>query len=93
MCMELLTNTGWSSVMSMESVLMQVRMAIASEPFARLEGKGQTAATGKYGAAEAAEGYLRACASHGWIVPPGFKEVAYGVGMSGSSQTDAGTEA
>ena len=77
MCMELLTNTGWSSVMSMESVLMQVRMAIASEPFARLESKGKTAVTGKYSAAEAADGYIRACASHGWKVPPGFKEVAY----------------
>ena len=85
MCMELLTNTGWSSVLSMESVLMQVRMAIASEPFARLEGIGKTAAvaSSRYGAAEAADGYLRACASHGWQVPPGFKEVAYGVGMSG----------
>jgi ubiquitin-conjugating enzyme E2 Q len=80
MCMELLTNTGWSSVMSIESVLMQVRMAIASEPFARLEAKGKTAATSKYGAAEAADGYLRACASHGWKTPSGFREVAYGVG-------------
>jgi ubiquitin-conjugating enzyme E2 Q len=91
MCMELLTNSGWSSVMSMESVLMQVRMAIASEPFARLEGKGKHAATGKYGAAEAAEGYIRACASHGWKVPPGFKEVAYGVGVPGG-QMGAGAE-
>ena len=91
MCMELLTNSGWSSVMSMESVLMQVRMAIASEPFARLEGKGKTAASGKYGPAEAAEGYIRACASHGWKVPPGFKEVAYGLGQSGG-QVDAGAE-
>jgi ubiquitin-conjugating enzyme E2 Q len=91
MCMELLTNSGWSSVMSMESVLMQVRMAIASEPFARLEGKGKIAATGKYGPAEAAEGYIRACASHGWKVPPGFKEVAYGLGQAGD-QVDAGAE-
>jgi ubiquitin-conjugating enzyme E2 Q len=81
MCMELLTNSGWSSVMSMESVLMQVRMAIASEPFARLEGKGQTIPhrSSDYGAAEAAEGYIRACASHGWQVPPGFREVAQGM--------------
>jgi ubiquitin-conjugating enzyme E2 Q len=55
-------------------------MAIASEPFARLEAKGKTAATSKYGAAEAADGYLRACASHGWKTPSGFREVAYGVG-------------
>lgn len=96
MCMELLTNSGWSSVMSMvsmESVLMQVRMAIASEPFARLEDKGKggggqsAAAAASYGVAEAAEGYIRACASHGWTVPPGFKEVAYGMG---SSQVGAG---
>jgi ubiquitin-conjugating enzyme E2 Q len=89
--MELLTNSGWSSVMSMESVLMQVRMAIASEPFARLEGKGKHAAKGTYGAAEAAEGYIRACTSHGWKVPPGFKEVAYGVGVPGG-QMGAGAE-
>jgi ubiquitin-conjugating enzyme E2 Q len=91
MCMELLTNSGWSSVMSMESVLMQVRMAIASEPFARLEGKGRTPATGVYGAAEAADGYIRACASHGWTVPPGFKEVAYGAYAAGG-QMGAGAE-
>jgi ubiquitin-conjugating enzyme E2 Q len=84
MCMELLTNSGWSSVMSMENVLLQVRMAIASEPFARLEGKGGKVSNDRrndYGAGEAAEGYLRACQSHGWQVPPGFREVAHG--MSG----------
>ena len=74
MCMELLTNTGWSSVSSIESVLMQIRMAIASEPFARLDMRG----SGDYGTAEAAEGYIRACRTHGWEVPPGFKEMAYG---------------
>ncbi|KAM0718941.1 hypothetical protein Q7P37_006013 [Cladosporium fusiforme] len=82
MCMELLTNTGWSGIMSMESVLMQVRMAIASEPFARLEGKGAKLPAGRvhdYGVGEAAEGYIRACASHGWAVPKGFREVALGV--------------
>ncbi|RMY61274.1 hypothetical protein D0865_01086 [Hortaea werneckii] len=77
MCMELLTNTGWSSVSSMESVLMQVRLAIAlSEPPARLDVK----AHGDYGTGEAADGYVRACATHGWTVPPGFKEMAYGMG-------------
>lgn len=74
MCMELLTNTGWSSVSTMESVLLQVRMAIASEPYARLE-PGQTG--GDYGTMEAADGYLRACQTHGWAVPPGFREMAY----------------
>ncbi|KAM0708217.1 hypothetical protein Q7P35_004867 [Cladosporium inversicolor] len=87
MCMELLTNSGWSSVMSMENVLLQVRMAIASEPFARLEGKGKVANDrhNDYGAGEAAEGYLRACQSHGWQVPPGFKEVAHGMRIAHAS--------
>ncbi|KAK4627162.1 Ubiquitin-conjugating enzyme E2 Q2 [Fulvia fulva] len=80
MCMELLTNTGWSSVSSMESVLMQIRMAIASEPYARLSpANGQ----GDYGIGEAADGYVRACHTHGWQVPPGFKEMAYGHGSNG----------
>ncbi|KAI7182115.1 hypothetical protein KC343_g12697, partial [Hortaea werneckii] len=79
MCMELLTNTGWSSVSSMESVLMQVRLAIAlSEPPAKLDVK----AHGDYGTGEAADGYMRACATHGWTVPPGFKEMAYGMGRN-----------
>jgi len=74
MCMELLTNSGWSSVSSMESVLMQIRMAIASEPFARLDIRNE----GSYGPGEAADGYIRACRTHGWEIPPGFTEMAYG---------------
>lgn len=83
MCMELLTADGWSSVLGMEGVLLQVRMAIASEPHARLEGKEGKGrgggGGGDYGAGEAAEGYMRACRTHGWTVPRGFREVAYGV--------------
>ena len=76
MCMELLTNTGWSSVSSIESVLMQIRMAIASEPFARLDLR----SPGDYSTGEAADGYIRACNTHGWQVPPGFREMAFGSG-------------
>lgn len=75
MCMELLTNTGWSSVSSMESVLMQIRLAIASDPPARIETR---SGHEDYGTGEAAEGYLRACQTHGWAVPPGFREMAMG---------------
>lgn len=76
MCMELLTNDGWSAVSSIESVLVQVRMAILSlEPKpARLEGNGRN----DYGVGEAVEAYTRACTMHGWTVPAGFKEMAYG---------------
>ncbi|USW53213.1 Putative ubiquitin-conjugating enzyme E2, poly(ADP-ribose) polymerase, catalytic [Septoria linicola] len=74
MCMELLTNSGWSSILSMESVLMSIRLAITSEPWARLA---PGASRIDYTAQGGAEGYIRACASHGWEVPPGFKEMAY----------------
>jgi len=76
MCMELLTNDGWSAVSSIESVLLQVRMAISSldpKP-ARLYPGSQS----NYGVGEAVEAYMRACAVHGWTVPAGFKEMAYG---------------
>ncbi|WPH00224.1 Hypothetical protein R9X50_00304700 [Acrodontium crateriforme] len=72
MCMELLTNSGWSSVSSMESVLMQVRLAITSDPPAKIDMYTKS----DYGVAEAAEGYERACRTHGWAVPPGFREMA-----------------
>lgn len=75
MCMELLTNSGWSAVSSIESVLLQVRMAIMNlEPApARLEktGKGNPAT---YGTNEAMEAYIRACQAHGWEVPKDFKD-------------------
>jgi ubiquitin-conjugating enzyme E2 Q len=81
MCMELLTNDGWSAVSSIESVLLQVRMAISSlEPKpARLEGGGRM----DYGVGEAVDAYIRACAVHGWTVPPGFREMALGGSQGG----------
>ncbi|KAJ4982919.1 polymerase [Stagonosporopsis vannaccii] len=76
MCMELLTNDGWSAASSIESVLVQVRMAMTSlDPRpARLERSGRR----NYGIGEAVEAYIRACAMHGWTVPADFKETAYG---------------
>ena len=78
MCMELLTNTGWSAASTIESVLLQVRCAItATDPRpARLDGKRQTYSD--YGVGEAVEAYERACRTHGWQVPPGFREMAFG---------------
>ncbi|KAF2648732.1 hypothetical protein K491DRAFT_722312 [Lophiostoma macrostomum CBS 122681] len=76
MCMQLLTNDGWLPTSSLESVLLQVRMAMSSlDPRpARLE----TGGRGEYGIGEAIEAYLRACAVHGWTAPPGFREMAMG---------------
>ncbi|KAI0466373.1 hypothetical protein F4859DRAFT_526825 [Xylaria cf. heliscus] len=75
MCMELLTNTGWSPVSSMESVLLQVRLAMCSqEPRpARLEkSKGHV---NQYGLREAIDAFVRAAALHGWEVPREVKEI------------------
>ncbi|KAI1127543.1 hypothetical protein F5Y10DRAFT_292726 [Nemania abortiva] len=74
MCMELLTNTGWSPVSSMESVLLQVRMAICSlEPKpARLEET--TSSSTQYGITEAVDAYTRAATMHGWEIPAELKE-------------------
>ncbi|KAF8455258.1 hypothetical protein BDZ91DRAFT_801459 [Kalaharituber pfeilii] len=73
LCLELLTNSGWSAVSSLESVLLQVRMAITStdpKPARLLPGPIQA-----YGAAEAKEAYLRACRMHGWQVPTDFADI------------------
>ena len=74
LCMELLTNSGWSAVSSIESVLLQVRMAIAStdpKP-ARIESDRD------YGVGEAIEAYKRACIAHGWTIPADFASLAQG---------------
>lgn len=63
LCMELLTNSGWSAVSNIESVLLQVRLAMSStdpKP-ARLE----SGAVRDYSAGEAVEAFIRACHTHG----------------------------
>ncbi|KAI5859017.1 hypothetical protein BZA05DRAFT_19859 [Tricharina praecox] len=66
MCMELLTNTGWSAVSTVESVLMQVRMALMDEERpARLE----QGPVRSYSVSEAVEAFKRACRAHGWKMP------------------------
>ncbi|KAL2868884.1 putative ubiquitin conjugating enzyme [Aspergillus lucknowensis] len=68
MCMELLTNTGWLAASSIESVLVQVRMAITNEEPrpARLDPlrMGQD-----YSVGEAISEYKRVCHVHGWKIP------------------------
>lgn len=72
LCMELLTNSGWSAVSSLESVLLQVRMMIAEEsPPARLA----AGPVQSYAPSEARDAYLRACRSHGWTVPADFASI------------------
>ena len=77
LCMELLTNSGWSAVSSIDSVLLQVRLAISStEPPARLTPGTGAGSVGRadYGVGEAVEAFVRACQMHGWEVPRDFRE-------------------
>ena len=75
MCMELLATEGWSPVNSLESVLVQVRVALCStEPRpARLRdvrrARGFSHGPADYGVDEAFEAYARAARTHGWRVP------------------------
>ena len=63
LCMELLTNSGWSVVSNIESVLLQVRLAMSStDPRpARLE----PGPIRDYQVGEAVEAFIRACNAHG----------------------------
>ncbi|KAF3159087.1 hypothetical protein TWF225_007690 [Orbilia oligospora] len=73
LCMELLTNSGWSAVSSLESVFLQIRLALCSvEPNpARLEAGGNSS----YSPHEAKDAFIRACRTHGWQVPPDFNSI------------------
>ncbi|KAI1769688.1 hypothetical protein GGR53DRAFT_11741 [Hypoxylon sp. FL1150] len=74
MCMELLTNTGWSPANSLESVLLQVRLAMCSEkPPARLE-RHHTSLS-QYGIHEAIDAYTRAAQAHNWEVPKDLRDL------------------
>ena len=82
MCMELLTTTGWSPAYSMESVLVQVRLAMTNlEPrpgriWEAVQKYG--AGSSDYGVGEAIEAYQRAVRAHGWTAPANLVVTAHG---------------
>ncbi|KIX99840.1 uncharacterized protein Z520_04476 [Fonsecaea multimorphosa CBS 102226] len=72
MCMEVLTNNGWSASLTVESLLLQVRLVMSdTERPARLDRRPGTF----YNVGEAKAAYLRACRNHGWEVPAGFDTI------------------
>ena len=73
LCLALLTSSGWSPVSSIESVLLQIRLAICdTERPAKLD-LGRRGSS--YAVGEAVAAYLRACRAHGWAVPQGFERI------------------
>ncbi|MCJ1359462.1 MAG: hypothetical protein MMC33_009464 [Icmadophila ericetorum] len=70
MCMELLTNNGWSPVTAMEMVFFQIRCTImTTEPKAARLVPGHQ---GDYSMQEAFQAYRRACEQHNWEMPKDF---------------------
>ncbi len=84
-CMELLTTSGWSPASSMESVLLQVRMAMCSvDPrpgrlvSSRVRQSNPHDGSDDYGVGDAIEAYIRAARTHGWTVPNDVRQTANG---------------
>jgi ubiquitin-protein ligase len=63
LCMEMLTNQGWSPTFNVENVITQIKMAIA-------DGEGEIDEVNfrkRYTMKEAQEAFKRVLASHGWV--------------------------
>ncbi|UKZ62467.1 uncharacterized protein TrAtP1_003716 [Trichoderma atroviride] len=75
-CSEILTNSGWSAVMSIEKVLIQIRLGLTeSDPPARLEMTNVRSDTRDYSIGEAVDAYQRAARSHGWSIPEDLQQI------------------
>lgn len=69
LCMELLTNSGWTAVTCIESLLLQVRLAITSTDPRPARLSPRQGNSRDYAVGEAVESYKRACVMHGWKIP------------------------
>lgn len=73
-CMELLTNSGWSAVTSIESLLLQVRLAISTKEHPARLAPGRNY---DYTVGEAVAAYTRACRAHGWAIPKDMNAISW----------------
>ncbi|KAJ5337016.1 catalytic domain [Penicillium brevicompactum] len=76
MCMELLTQSGWLPTSSIESVLLQVRMAILN-PEPRPARLSQRTSRQEYSVGEAVEAYKRVALAHGWKISSDYAQIAW----------------
>ncbi|KAL6854133.1 hypothetical protein J3F83DRAFT_497065 [Trichoderma novae-zelandiae] len=77
-CSEMLTNSGWSAVMTIEKVLLQIRLGLTElDPPARLDSSGGVGSsnTRDYAIGEAVEAYQRVASFHGWQVPKDLENI------------------
>ncbi|KAL7918659.1 hypothetical protein ACQKWADRAFT_235544 [Trichoderma austrokoningii] len=75
-CSEILTNSGWSAVMTIEKVLLQIRLGLTElDPPARLQIKNGTSKAQDYSIGEAVDAYQRAAKNHGWAIPEDIQQI------------------
>ncbi|EGR45839.1 uncharacterized protein TRIREDRAFT_67286 [Trichoderma reesei QM6a] len=75
-CSEMLTNSGWSAVMTIEKVLLQIRLGLTEmDPPARLDSMGGVSDTRDYAIGEAIDAYQRAATAHGWRIPRDLRNI------------------
>ncbi|RDA91682.1 hypothetical protein CP533_2331 [Ophiocordyceps camponoti-saundersi (nom. inval.)] len=79
-CSEMLTLSGWLPTLTMEKVMLLVRLGLCdSNPPARLQSSSTRHYrfhSGDYGVSEAISAYRRAAKSHGWVASPDLEQVA-----------------
>ena len=74
-CSELLTSSGWLPTLSVDKILLQVRLGLYDEERpARLD-TGISARGRSYGILQALEAYKRAVRTHGWKMPDDFGSI------------------
>ncbi|RCI14469.1 hypothetical protein L249_6103 [Ophiocordyceps polyrhachis-furcata BCC 54312] len=78
-CSEMLTLSGWLPTLTMEKVMLQVRLGLCDDnPPARLLQPTThfPFRSGDYGVLEAVEAYRRAARVHGWVPSPDLEQLA-----------------
>lgn len=76
-CSEMLTNSGWSPVMSMESVFLQIRLGLCdTHRPAKLDMR--MVGSSDYSIGEAIQAYIRAANNHGWSIPEDLQTIQTG---------------
>ncbi|RDA83495.1 hypothetical protein CP532_2672 [Ophiocordyceps camponoti-leonardi (nom. inval.)] len=77
-CSEMLTLSGWLPTLTMEKVMLQVRLGLCDgNPPARLQPTTHFPfRSGDYGVSEAVEAYRRAAQVHGWVPSPDLEQLA-----------------
>ncbi|KAL7787777.1 hypothetical protein V8C37DRAFT_261771 [Trichoderma ceciliae] len=77
-CSEMLTNSGWSAVLTIEKILLQIRLGLTElDPPARLDQTNGWNNTRDYSIGEAVDAYQRAARAHGWLIPEDLKNIGY----------------